>query len=271
MRRKIIGFIAAVLTAGLATFALVAYVRGAEHRAVAGEELVDVFVVKQQIRAGSPAAAVAALVRPTQVPVKVRAKGAVTDFKQLEGLVAAVDLVEGEQIVVGRFVNPAVDQLQRTGLVAVPEGLREVTMKLDPERALGGQLRPGDSVAVVASFTPFDIADAGGAAAPNGADKKTPNTSFTTLHKVLVTRVQTVDPATSGSGSRIATGSAVVDPAPRNSLFVTLAVDTPSLERLVFAAEFGRVWLSYEPQSSTDAGSLIVTRNNVYVGSETKS
>ena len=38
----------------------------------------------------------------------------------------------------------------------VPLGLQEVTVALDPERAVGGDLKVGDTVGVVLSFDPFD-------------------------------------------------------------------------------------------------------------------
>ena len=44
----------------------------------------------------------------------------------------------------------------------------------------------------------------------------------------------------------------------------TLAVDQPSLERAVFAAEWGKVWLSYEPKTADSTKNREVTRKNVY-------
>ena len=39
--------------------------------------------------------------------------------------------------------------------------------------------------------------------------------------------------------------------APTDSLLVTLALDAPSVEKVVYAAEFGTVWLSNEPDERT--------------------
>ena len=52
--------------------------------------------------------------------------------------------------------------------------------------------------------------------------------------------------------------------APTGKLLVTLALDAPSVERVVFAAEHGTVWLSAEPSDAPEDGTKIVERGNVY-------
>ena len=64
---------------------------------------------------------------------------------------------------------------------SVPAGLQELTVSLDPTRAVGGSLRVGDTVGVVLSFEPFDLP---------GSEDQSPNTTHLTFHKVLVTAVQ---------------------------------------------------------------------------------
>ena len=53
MSRRMFGVIAAVLLGAIGTFVLVAYVRDAEDRAVAGERMVDVVVASSEIKAGT--------------------------------------------------------------------------------------------------------------------------------------------------------------------------------------------------------------------------
>ena len=53
--RRAVGVAGAVLVALLGTMLLVGYVRGAEERALAGEELTEVLVVKTVIPRGTPA------------------------------------------------------------------------------------------------------------------------------------------------------------------------------------------------------------------------
>ena len=153
--RRAIGIIAAVAVAALGTLLLVGYVRGAEDRALAGEELADVLVVDQPIAEGTPASTLTRFVRLEQVPMKVRAEGGIADLATLADLVAATDLLPGEQLVTSRFVTA--ESLERNARIEIPSDALEVTISISPERALGGQLLPGDVVAVLASFDPFDL------------------------------------------------------------------------------------------------------------------
>jgi pilus assembly protein CpaB len=226
MIRKPKGILPAVALALAGTLLLVGYVRAAEGRASAGEDLVPVLVVTDTIPAGTAAADVAGHVRTQQVPAKVRTGGAVTQLAKLRGMVAAVDLLPGEQLNTARFVAP-----NELGRASVPKGMLEVTVSLDPVRALGGQLTPGQQVAVLASSD-----DAGG----DG-----PQTHLI-LHDVKVTRVQSTEPTPVKDGRPDPTA------APTGTMLVTLALDAPAVEQVVFAAEHGRLWLSAESAGSTD-------------------
>ena len=257
-KRKALAALGALVLAVVSTLALVRYVKGAEDRAVAGEELVDVLVAKADIKAGTGAADLAHLVDVVSVQAKVRPENAVSTFKQIDGLVPSVDLVKGEQLLTSRFINPGAFQGARSSSVLVPKGANEVTFKLAPERALGGQLRPGDTVTLVASFEPFDneILSPGGDVK---ALPKSPSVAHVLLNRVTVVRIQFPQNANASSKEKDGVGV-----APTEDLYVTLAVDQPSLERAVFAAEFGKVWLSYEPAEADSSANKTVTRGNVY-------
>jgi pilus assembly protein CpaB len=41
---------------------------------------------------------------------------------------------------------------------------------------------------------------------------------------------------------------------PEDNILVTLALEAPDAEELVFAMEFGTVWLSYEPEDASEDG-----------------
>jgi pilus assembly protein CpaB len=262
-KRKTLAVVGALLLAIISTAALVKYVKGAKDRAVAGEELVEVLVAKDNIKAGTSAAELADKVQAEQVQAKVRAVGAITSFAQIDGLIAAIDIVPGEQLLAARFVNPSSFQGVRSSAVRLPEGANEVTFKLAPERALGGQIRPGDTVTVLASFAPFEN---------EGLDKvtgdvktlpKSPNTTHVILNGTVVVRIQFPDNANTSSKEKDGVGV-----APGADLLVTLAVDQPSLERAVFAAEYGSVWLSYEPKSANSTKNKEVNRGNVFEPTE---
>lgn len=255
MNRRLTGLIAAGLAALVGTLMLVGYVRSAEARALSGEELVTVLVVTSPVEAGTPAEDLESAVTAEQVPSKVRADGAVTELDALDGMVTTVDLVPGEQLVTERFGAAAL----RTG---VPAGMHEVTIRLAPERALGGNIKPGDKVAVLSSFEPFEIETVTrtGAVDPNGP-KKSPNETHILLHKVQVTNVQ-VD-ATAGT-AKADEDESTPDPAPSGTLLITLAVDSDAVQRVVFTAEYGTIWLSAEPQDAPESDLPIIDRGSVY-------
>jgi pilus assembly protein CpaB len=258
MRRRVTGIVAALVLASLGTVMLVVYVQSARDEAVAGERMVDVLVVSDAIDKGTEVADVDGSVDTKQVPAKVRADGAVDDLGDLDDeLVAAVDLVPGEQLVATRFVTR-----QQAARGDVPEGLQEVTVPLDPARALGGRIAAGDTVGVFLSFDPFDIGNTG---------SKTANSTHLELHKVMVSRVQFDDSASSIGSSDDGSedeGSESTADAPAGTFLVTLAVDAPSAERVIFAAEHGFVWLSNEPLEADEGGTSVVTRGNIYEGEE---
>lgn len=271
MRRKVIGIVAALILAGVGTVALVGFVRNAEARAQAGEELVEVYVATQVIPAGTPATDLDGRIRVEQVPEKVRATEGVVELATLAGRVAAVDLVPGEQLVIGRFVERS-DFANRPVGVVVPEGTIEVTIELEPQRAVGGLVTAGETVAVFASFEPFDLqatvveVDGEEVALPTAVaeavEGSTPNTTHLILHKVLVTAVQE-DVGDAGFGGDDDERD-VLRESPDGSLLVTLALDPADAERLVFTAEFGSIWLASERGDVPEGGTTIQTRGSVY-------
>ena len=243
MRRRLLAAIAAVLLILVGTVVLLAYVHGADSRALAGARTVDVLVVVQVVPAGTPAADLADLVRTEQLPAKAAVAGRVTDLGGLAGQVATVDLQPGEQLLASRFARP--DELQAPGTAPAPAGTEEVSVLLDPQRAIGGRLAAGDTVGVFVS-----IAE--------------PPSTHAVLHRVLVTQVQGApQPADPSAAEGTATASAA-SPAPSASLLVTLAVTAEQAEGVVFGAEHGTLWLSLEPEGADVEGTEVVTPGNVY-------
>ncbi len=269
MSRRVFGLLAALLLATFGTVVLVAYVRSAEERALAGEQLIEVYVVDQPIPAGTPGEELAELVSIEQVPVKVRANQSVESLAALAGRVSAVDLLPGEQLVDGRFVERT-EFADRVVGVQVPDDMVEITVALDPERAVGGLVEPGQTVAVFASFEPFQLSatvvevDGEEVALPtavaDSVDGSTPNTTDLLLRKVLVTAVQETETNTIGGRDEVNR----LDFAPEDQVFVTLAVPPSAAERVVFTAEFGTIWLAVEQETVPESDDAIRTRGNVY-------
>lgn len=223
----------AIAVALLGTVVLAQYVQTAEDRALAGEQLVTVLVTTGEVPRGTPATELVERIRAEQVPRKLAPDGAVHRLEALEERVAAVDLVPGEPLIEQRFATA-----DTSGLSAA-DGMLEITLALDPARALGGTAEPGDVVGVLASF-------------PAAADA--PALTELVLDEVLVTRVQ-VPTATTMSGSLAADGTqdAPLEPRPdpTRPVMMTLAVPPEAATVLVHAAEHGDVWLAGLPGDST--------------------
>ena len=274
MKRQVIGITIAVVLAMVGTFALVSYVRSAKDEAVKGEKLLKVYVVKDDIAKGTAVAEMKPHLVLADVPSRLIAAGAVSDLTKLDAThVSSVVLLKGEQLLADRMVDPRT--LVR---VAVPAGLQEISIALTPERAVGGELKAGDTVGVLFSFQPFQIDASGAPSAPTTgntpvttiAPRNTPNTTHFTLHKVLVTAIQfsqkdTTRAAEIKKDTTETTIDAATAEAPAEQMLVTLAVSASEAEQLVFAAEFGFVWLTAEGPDASENGTRILTLDGVYV------
>jgi pilus assembly protein CpaB len=151
-------------------------------------------------------------------------------------------------------VAPAARQAAPAAGSPAPADLVRLTLQLEPQRALGGLLRAGDKVAVAASF------DGGGAS--NGAANQT----AVLLEKVLVVNVQVPSTDTrrsDESGDKAKAEASPETTIPSGNLLVTLAVPPAEAKRLVFASEYGRVWLAAEADAAAAAGGAAVSRANV--------
>jgi pilus assembly protein CpaB len=191
-------------------------VRSADQAAVAGAQLQSVLVVRTEVPAGTFADRLGDAVAVEQIPAKYVAEDAVADVGDLSGLVAAVALKPGEQVLSSRFATSA--QLASSGVhVAVPEGMQEVSIAVDLQRIAGGAVGPGGRVGVFASY---DDASQGS------------KTTTLLLNQVLVTAIaSTVDPD--------------ADEAQAQGLvLVTLALNATDAQAVVNAAEFGHIWMS---------------------------
>lgn len=245
MTRRLLAACAALVLLVAGSLVLLAYVRGADARALAGARPVDVLVVDQPVPAGTSADELASFVTTETLPAKAALRGRVTDLSDLSGQVAAVDLLVGEQLLTSRFQRP--QDMQAAGTVAVPEGLQEISVLLTPERVIGARLAAGDTAGVYLSQV-----------LPSGTRQ-----TSAVLHHVLVTQVQGAptppDPdAEAGAGEAAGT--------PVGSLMVTLAVSAKDAETVVFGIEHGTLWLSLETEGDDTSGTRVIDENTVYVG-----
>lgn len=226
LNKRAVIAVAAVVFAVLGIAALIVYANGARDRAFAGTETVAVWQVVKEVPAGTAADALGDSVEKVKLPRASVPGSAVTSLDTVRGDVTTASLVPGEVLVSARFGSEK-EAKSSSGSVEVPKGMQEVTVQLSSNRALGGSVKPGDTVGVLASY--------------DG------ETNFA-VNKVLVLAVssQTVD-ETTGIGGNIQ---------------VRLALPPLSVSKVVNASEFGKVWLSRQNKDA-EVNRQRVTAGNV--------
>jgi pilus assembly protein CpaB len=241
--RRLIAAIAAVLLAGVSAVLLLGYIATADRRAMAGMETVQVLVVEKLVPQGTPGEKLPGLVELKTLPAKAVAPGTLSSLAPIRGRVATTDLLPGEQLFASRFIDPAL--LADPNEVRIPKGMQELSIALESQRVLGGDLKPGATVGVFVSLAKED---------------ERPAQTNLVLHKVLVSKVQRGASAQQQGGAEGENSTGL----PEGSLMVTLAATAPNAEKIVFGAEHGKVWLSLEPANAAVAGTRVVTESSVY-------
>ncbi len=151
--RRTVILIAAVLIGAIAAYALYNYVNGVEDRAYQNAKRVQVFVVKQPIAKGTPGdqAVGDKLVQAGQIPQEFRPATAITDTAVLNGKVALTNLVPGQVVVDGMFVDQATAFV--TFSERIPVDQVAVTVSVDQVHGVAGLLVPGDKVNLMVVLT----------------------------------------------------------------------------------------------------------------------
>jgi Flp pilus assembly protein CpaB len=236
-------FVAAALALG-AFVSIFLYVRNADARAINGVAAKDVYVVVNPITKGTLAENLGTNVQLSKVPAKAVPDQAVYDLSEIQGKAASVDLVAGEMLLTSRFVDPTVAAQDS---VPVPKGMEQMSFSVKPEQVRGGILKAGETIGVVFTFkaSPSEAVNVPGIGSVT-IDGDTITKQI--LNKVLVTRVQGgVVPAPDATGS---------SPLPADTpLWITVALNTSDIEKLVWAQAAGSMLLTVENKDADDSSS----------------
>jgi pilus assembly protein CpaB len=239
MKTRIIGALIAIVLAAVGSAILIIYVQSADQRASNGAQLVQVYIVKTEIPVGTPAEELDEYLTVSRIPASAAVPDRVTRLNDLTGLVAAVSLQPGEQLLSARWVSDK--ELSLRGGVDLPEGMQAVTVALPLEQAVGGAVQPGDTVGILISAETL----------VEGSTEKTVLTQQV-FHKVLVLAVQ--------RGTTLIApeeGSETKDPV--DAVMVTLALTTPNIQTVIWGHSWGTLWLTLEPKSADEASGGPVT------------
>jgi pilus assembly protein CpaB len=235
MQSRVLAILIAVVLALVATAAMVVYVNSADRRAISGQEPVSVLVAKDTIKAGTSGevAQNAGLIIQVQVPRKNVVAGALRFPTQLEQRYAAVDIVKGEQLLQGRWVGA--EDVAGRRLLQIPEDHQAVSLGLDITKQVAGFVTPGDKVGLVYTFKKEE-----------GNGESVDKTQFLLQNvQVLAVGATALPTGSSQSGGRINQGR-----GSQNLTAVTLAIRKADVERVVYAAENGSIYLTLMPPNA---------------------
>jgi pilus assembly protein CpaB len=218
MQNRLLAIMIAIVLAVVSAMALVVYANSADRRAISDQAPVQVYVASQKIEQGETFEQATGKIRIASFPRSAVVAGAVRSLSQISDRVAAVDILPGEQLLDGRWVSR--EQVEGQNLLSLQPGSQAVSIQVDATRQVSGFITPGNKVNLYATLT-----GAGGS-------------RFSRLLLANI-KVLAVGAAAQGQGgSRARTGA-------RQTLStVTLEVKDGQVEKVVFAAESGSLYLS---------------------------
>ena len=246
MRRRVLTVVLALVLAVIGTAAVLAYVRQADARALAGQKAVRVLVAQQQIPGGTSAGAAlrAGMLTSETLPASsVPANVVASITPDLTGLVASADIPAGQLLLRPMLVQSA----QVTGALPIPAGMVAVTISLCVPEAVAGNLHPGSLVAVFATTATGGLSASAGC---SGSHQQQAGGAHSRLvlpsAEVLSTGVAAASsPATSTTSSSTPSQQASSPPpGAQGTVLVTFAVTQANAAKLIQLTEAGLPYLA---------------------------
>jgi pilus assembly protein CpaB len=222
MNRRRILLVAAAVVAALGAGLVFLYVQGAEDRAGAKFDMVDVLVANQQIEAGEAVsdAMSAGKVALQEVPRQQVLPEATGDGQAFDNKVALTTIYPGEQLIPTKFGGAS--EVEAEASLPIPKGNMAISVNLTDPARVAGFVNPGSEVAIFLSGT-----------------LEPANVDFTRL---LLDRVPVIGV---GSTTQVTTtttdkeGEQTVEQLPRTLL--TLSLDQAQVEKVIFAQGHGEL------------------------------
>jgi pilus assembly protein CpaB len=245
MGRRTVLLIVAALIAALGTSMVFLYVRGADNRAEADQQPVQVLKAVSQIQPGETLSAAqnAGKIALASVPRAQALTGAVNSTAGMGDEVALSTIFPNEQIITGKF-GAAGSQ----DALTIPDGDIAISVNLSDTGRVAGFVTPGAHVAIFLNGTP-----------PQGAATAAAQ-DFTRLLlpkvEVIAVGATTVISTTTTNE----TGAQTTEQLPK-TLF-TLAVNQADAEKIMFAATHGELSFGLlNDKSKVKAGSGVSSQN----------
>jgi pilus assembly protein CpaB len=236
----------AFLLAVLGTIGVLAYVRGANQRAIQGIKAVSVLVARQPIPSGTNANAALrdGKLALERLPASSVPPNALHDLTGRGSLVMSANIQPGELLLQPMLVVAS----QATGGIAIPNGDMAVTVQLCIPEAVAGNVKAGSYVAVFDTYTKDSAPLTAQPNCPGPHQQQNPHPVLTSL-VLKRALVLSIGQQSLGSGPAAAT-SADSSAAGSATVLVTFAVDQSDAERLIQVAEVGLPYLALLTSSS---------------------
>jgi Flp pilus assembly protein CpaB len=224
----------------LALAVLLVFMNGYKKSVDNGAQPVTVLVARDTLAKGTPGDVLAqkGMFQATGLKREQVKEGAITDPASLRGLVAAHDLVRGQQLTTADFVRPGNGVLSR-----LDAGQRAVTIPLDSAHGALANVRAGDHVDVYAGFE----------VEPGGSGRSRP------VLRELLQDVMVLEAPGADKKGGLGGGS------PTQNL--VLRVDAQHAPELAFASDNGKLWLALRPSANAlTAPPSVVTAETLMLG-----
>jgi Flp pilus assembly protein CpaB len=216
------GTLAVAALAGIVALGiLLTFISGYKRQLSADAQPITVLVARQPLAKGTSGDLMAAkgLFQATGLQRDQVKQEAITDPGSLRGMVAAHDLVRGQQLTLADFTHPNNQVLSRLG----PDE-RAVAVPLDSAHGMLADVQAGDHVDI---FAGFDVQ-------PNGTGQSHP------VLRVLLQNVQVLEAPGGDKQGGIGSGASTT----RNLVLKVPEEDAPEL---AFASDNGTLWITMRP------------------------
>jgi pilus assembly protein CpaB len=237
LTRRILTIALAIVMAVIGVVVVLIYVRGADQRAIAGQQAVTVLVAAQQVPAGTTASAALSegLLSSQKLPAQSVPFDAVRSITpDLKGLVLSSDLPSG-QLLLRPILVTAVQAA--TGL-PIPSGKVAVTILMCVQKAVAGYVHAGSTIAVFNTFYSGSAGSVTTSCAGTNWGKGARNIhTRLVLNNVPVLAVGTASANAAGSATTTGAFSQGSASSTQTTIMVTVAVDQADAERVIELAE----------------------------------
>lgn len=251
MNRRLLAILVAVVLAAVGCLAVVAYVRKADQRALAGREAVWVLIATRRIPAGTAGSEIrdGNYTERVAMPAATVPDGAVDRIDdQLAALHLTADLQASQLVLRGAFG----ESTSVNGGLALPEGRLAVSVEMTAAARVAGYVRPGSKVAIFDTFT----VRAGKGRVPAGA-RLTDNYDYNHATRVLLPRVEVIGVGERGTSSAATSTPAGDEPTEEGTakagttLLVTVAATQEEAEKIIHASLTGTLSLALLDDTAT--------------------